>query len=208
MSEKQKAFIVLAIVSLFWLVVGGFCGFFIGRTMCNHPIEESVTLDTVVRYDTIPQYYPKPVEVERVRTEYQWLPIAKITHDTVGFTQFVHDSVLVEVPITSKHYHGENYDAYVSGYQPSLDSISVFQRTEYITETITRMKPPNKWEFDIIGGINYATSSQHWLPYAGGELMLNRDKRLQLGIEGGMMKEPLAKQWTPFAGAKVRIKVL
>ena len=167
-----------------------------------------IARDTIIKYDTIPQYYPKPVEIEKVRTEYQWLPIAKIVHDTVGFTQFVKDSALVEVPITSKHYHGSEYDAWVSGYQPSLDSIKVYQRTEYVTETITRIKPPNKWELDIIGGINYATRSQHWLPYAGGELMLNRDKRLQMGIEGGVLKEPLAKQWTPFAGAKIRIKVL
>ena len=196
------------IVALVMAILGFAAGFFTGKAIYDKPLVESVTRDTLVVFDTIPQYYPKPVEVERVRTEYQWLPIAKITHDTVGFTQFIHDSVLVEVPITSKHYHGENYDAYVSGYQPSLDSISVYQRTEYITETITRMKPPNKCELDIIGGINYATSSQHWLPYAGGELMLNRDKRLQFGIEGGILKEPLATKWTPFAGAKIRIKVL
>lgn len=167
-----------------------------------------IVRDTIIKYDTIPQYYPKPVEIEKVRTEYQWLPIAKIVHDTVGFTQFVKDSALVEVPITSKHYHGNEYDAYVSGYQPSLDSIKVYQKEVLVTERVTISKPPNKWELDIIGGINYATSSQHWLPYAGGELMLNRDKRLQMGIDGGVLKEPLAKKWTPFAGAKIRIKVL
>lgn len=196
------------IVALVMAILGFAAGFFTGKAIYDRPVVESVTRDTLVVFDTIPQYYPKPVEVERVRTEYQWLPIAKITHDTVGFTQFIHDSVLVEVPITSKHYHGNEYDAWVSGYQPSLDSISVYQKEVLVTERVTISKPPNKWELDIIGGINYATSSQHWLPYAGGELMLNRDKRLQLGIEGGVLKEPLAKQWTPFAGAKVRIKVL
>lgn len=196
------------IVFLVGAILGLVAGFFTGKAIYDRPVVESVTRDTVVRYDTIPQYYPKPVEVERVRTEYHWLPIAKITHDTVGFTQFIHDSVLVEVPITSKHYHGNEYDAWVSGYQPSLDSISVYQRTEYITETITRMKPPNKWELSINAGVDYDITSQFWQPYANGELTLNNHKRLQLGIEGGVKKNEVTKDFEPYAGAKFKIKVL
>ena len=143
------------IVALVMAILGFAAGFFSGKAIYDRPLVESVSRDTLVVFDTIPQYYPKPVEVEHVRTEYQWLPIAKIAHDTVGFTQFIHDSVLVEVPITSKHYHGENYDAYVSGYQPSLDSIKVYQKEVLVTERVTISKPPNKWELDIIMVIIY-----------------------------------------------------
>lgn len=189
----------------------GLCtGFFTGKAIYDKPLNVGIKRDTVVVHDTIVDVAPVPKDIACTRYVTRYLPLVK--RDTVDHflevTKMVRDTVGVEIPITSKHYGGDSYDAWVSGFEPSLDSIKVYQRTEYITETITRMKPPNKWELDIIGGINYATSSQHWLPYAGGELMLNRDKRLQLGIEGGVMKEPLAKQWTPFAGAKIRIKVL
>ena len=70
----------------------------------------------------------------------------------------------VQVPITCKHYGGKNYDAYVSGFEPSLDSIFVYNETQIITETITRMKPPNKWELDIVGGLDYNTARQDFTP--------------------------------------------
>ena len=104
MSDKQKAFLLLAIVSLFWLVVGGICGFFIGKAKYNVPIVESVTRDTVVVVDTA--YYDRPVAKDSVRTKYvtRWLP-AK--HDTIDHfvevSKMMHDTVAVEVPITSKH---------------------------------------------------------------------------------------------------------
>ena len=119
----------------------------------------------------------------------------------------VHDSVLVEVPITSKHYGSKDYDAWVSGFEVSLDSIKVYKETQYITETITRMKPPNKWSLSVNAGVDYGTTSQFWMPYASGELTINNDKRLQLGIEGGVKKNEVTNNFEPFAGAKLKLKI-
>ena len=189
------------IVFIVGAVLGLLSGFFIGKGIYDRPIETKVERDTVTKWDTIPHYYPKPVEVERLRTEYKFLTRVQPVGKTDTLT--LHDSVLVEVPITSKHYNAPEYDAWVSGFEPSLDSIKVYQKETVITETITRMKPPNKWELDIVGGIDYNTAQQKYTPYAGGEL-LYKPSRLQFGIQGGIIK---ADKVEPFVGAKLKLRV-
>ena len=192
---------ILAIVETCGLVFGLF---FAAKGIYDQPIVESVTRDTVTITDTVIQYAPKPVSVEKVRTEYKWLPVVRT--DTVTRTDYIayHDTALVEVPITSKHYGCKDYDAWVSGYEPSLDSIKVYQRTEYITERVTISKPPNKWELDAMAGIDYNVTSQHYSPYAGGEL-LYKPNRLQVGIRGGVVKG--GSKAEPFAGAVIKYRL-
>lgn len=197
MSIDKKS----ALIALAWFVIGAVCGFFIGKAKYDKPIVETVTRDTVTIVDTIPHYYPKAVEVEKVRTEFKYL--TRIEHIADTSKMIVHDSVLVEVPIESKHYHADEYDAYVSGYLPSLDSIKVYQKETIISETITRMKPPNKWELDAVAGIDYNVTSQRYTPYAGGEL-LYKPSRLQLGIRGGVVKDDKVE---PKIGGVVKIKI-
>jgi hypothetical protein len=172
-------------------------GYELAKHRYNKPFDTKVERDTVTVIDTIPHYYPQPVEVEKLRTEYRWLTRVETSTDTM------HDSVLVAVPITSKHYGGDQYDAWVSGYEPSLDSIKVYQRTEYITETVTKSKPPNKWELDIVGGIDYNIKQQRYTPHAGGEL-LYKPNRLQVGIRGGVVK---ADKVEPYVGGVVRFRI-
>lgn len=197
MSIDKKS----AIIALAWFVIGALCGFFMGKAKYDKPIVETVTRDTVTIVDTIPHYYPKPVEVEKVRTEFKYL--TRIEHIADTSKMIVHDSVLVEVPIESKHYSSPEYDAYISGYMPSLDSIKVYQKETIITETITRMKPPNKWELDLVGGINYDVHKKKYTPFAGGEL-LYKPSRLQLGIRGGVVKDDKVE---PTIGGVVKIKI-
>lgn len=141
----------MAIISLIGI---GFC---IGKKVYDRP------MDTVTLWDTIPHWYPVPVEVKPQKPQYKWL--TKVEHSTD--TLLMRDSVLVEVPIESRHYNAPEYDAWVSGYEPSLDSIKVYQKTEYITETITRHKPPNRFTVGIQGGYGYGFKSKTWEPYVG-----------------------------------------
>lgn len=204
---SKKHLIILAAVALLCLL----CGFFVAKGMYDRPLDESVSRDTVTLHDTVPEYLPAPKDSARIKYVTRWLP-AK--HDTVysenyaqSFAEIMHDTVAVQVPITSKHYGGKNYDAYVSGFEPSLDSIFVYNETQYITETITRMKPPNKWSLSVNAGVDYGTTSKFWQPYASGELTINNDKRLQLGIEGGVKKNEVTNNFEPFAGAKLKLKI-
>ena len=153
------------IVFIVGAVLGLLTGFFTGKAIYDRPVIESVTRDTVTRIDTVFQYHPQPVEVERVRTEYRWL--TRVTTDTVTDYTVLHDSVLVEVPIESKHYNSPEYDAWVSGYQPSLDSIRVYQKENYITERVTISKPPNRFTIGLQGGYGYGFKSKQWEPYVG-----------------------------------------
>lgn len=169
------------IVFIVGAVLGICTGFFSAKAIYDRPIVEDIKRDTVIVTDTIPHYYPKPIEVERVRTEFKWLTrvvaenvdAEKNSVDSVSFSAKIpQDSVLVEVPIESKHYNAPEYDAWVSGYMPSLDSINVYQRTEYITETITRHKPPNRFSLGIQAGYGYGFKTKTWEPYVGAGLTI------------------------------------
>ena len=204
--------LILALVSAVWLIIGCVCGFFMGKGMYDHPIDESVSRDTVTLWDTIPHWYPVPVDIKPQKPQYKWLTRVvtenvghgKNSVDSVSFSvKIPQDSVLVEVPITSKHYGGDQYDAWVSGYEPSLDSIKVYQRTEYITERVTLSKPPNKWELDAVAGVDYNIKTQRYTPHAGGEL-LYKPNRLQVGIRGGVVKND---NFEPYVGGVVKIRI-
>ena len=60
----------------------------------------------------------------------------EVIRDTVPINQFVinEDSCLV---VTQKEYRDSNYVAWVSGVEPKLDSIMVFNNTEYVFKTST-----------------------------------------------------------------------
>ena len=60
----------------------------------------------------------------------------EVVRDTVRLNQFVRneDKYLV---VTQKEYRDSNYVAWVSGVEPQLDSIMVFNSTEYVFKTST-----------------------------------------------------------------------
>ena len=60
----------------------------------------------------------------------------EVVRDTVQLDKFVRneDSCLV---VTQKEYRDSNYVAWVSGVEPKLDSIMVFNNTEYVFKTST-----------------------------------------------------------------------
>jgi hypothetical protein len=188
-----------------------------GIGIYNHctrkPVVVGVERDTVVVYDTIPHYYPTPKDSVRTKWVTRWLPARPDTIDhfieannMVDHFADTSNMIAVEVPITSKHYGSKDYDAWVSGYEPSLDSIKVYQRTEYITERITISKPPNKWELDLIGGLDYNTARQDFTPYAGGEI-LYKPNRLQVGARAGVSKTANTGKVEPFIGGVVKIRI-
>lgn len=198
----NKTHLVVFIVGA---VLGLISGFFTGKAIYDQPMDESVTRDTMRITDTIPHYYPQAIDGTVVRYVTKFFPITRkdtIDH-FVEVSKMVYDTVAVEVPIESRHYHGKEYDAWVSGYEPSLDSIKVYREKEYITETITRMKPPNKFELDIVGGIDYNTASQKYTPYIGGEFMY-KPNRLQLGLQGGVVKMDKVE---PIVGVKAKYRL-
>jgi len=206
--DKKMTFVALA-----WFVIGGLCGFFMGKAMYQPTYGEKVARDTVCVRDTVFDYQPTPKDSETIRYITRFLPISKrdtssrvdhfIVANNMDHYADTSKMIAVEVPITSRHYGSKDYDAWVSGFEVSLDSIKVYKETQYITEVRTISKPPNRWELDLVGGINYNFNKKKYTPYAGGELMY-KPNRLQVGLQGGIVKGDRVE---PFVGTKVKIRV-
>ena len=186
MSRKSLE-IALAFLALTGFVIGCY-GLFCIRGACR-----GVSLcDTTTYVDTLVYYQPVPRDSAVVRYVTRWLALAE-KPDTdvsgtvvdepyadaqgnvaIGVDALVNDvaandippdSVRVIVPITQKSYETDEYKAWVSGYEPNLDSIFVFPKTTVIHER--SYKPPNKWHIGITGGYGYGFKSKQAEPYIG-----------------------------------------
>ena len=102
------------------------------------------------------------------------VPVYKyIKHnDTVTICHQLRDTVkeLVFLPREYMVYKDTNYRAVVSGVQPRLDSLQIFQRT--ITETITRnIKTPARWGLGVQAGFGW--NGRELKPYIGAGIQYN-----------------------------------
>lgn len=103
--------------------------------------------DTVWRDTTIYQ----PVAAETIQTgRVVYVKVAAHTQlDTV------HDSIEVPVPIVQKRYDDSLYTAWVSGFEPALDSINIHQREVVTTVTKTIVKSTPLITFGIQAGAGF-----------------------------------------------------
>ena len=82
----------------------------------------------------------------------------------------------IEVDRVQKVYSDSSYTAYVSGYDPRLDSIYVRQKEIWRTITETRTVPTKKfrrWNLGLIGGYGYGIKSKEFEPFVGVGLTLS-----------------------------------
>lgn len=185
----------------------GLCtGFFTGKALYDKPIVEKVERDTITIVDTIPQYFPVVRDSAVVNYITKYLPVLHTDTMTQWFT--MHDTVAVEVPITSKHYSSHNYDAWVSGFEPSLDSIKVYQKETVITETITKVVKDRKHFFlDISGGCEYIPNTKTAVPFS--ELGLSfKTGRFGIGAYGGYSHDLHENKALPYAKAKLTYDII
>ena len=110
--------------------------------------------DTIILHDTITAYKPVPFNVYVVDT--MWVPV------TVSKT----DTVWAQLPRTAKVYQDSTYRAVVSGFRPSLDTISVYQRTKVITVTNNVRIPPPRWSWGVQAGVG-VNAGGSVTPYLG-----------------------------------------
>lgn len=67
-------------------------------------------------------------------------------------TLTLRDTLYQILPKTQKYYaETAKFEAWVSGYKPSLDSINIFQKTEYIK--IVERVPDKRWGVGVLGGV-------------------------------------------------------
>ena len=124
----------------------------------------AVYADTVTVVDTLRYHYPVARDSAVVRYETVRLAVADTSRVTVTDTVRVSDTVAVVLPVTQKVYGDSTYRAYVSGYNPRLDSIFVYPRTSYITTAIKEKS--RRWGIGLQAGYGYAPG--HGMsPYVG-----------------------------------------
>lgn len=125
-------------------------------TRCTNKAEtEPTQRDTIV--DTIEVI--KPIAVDSVVTRYKWVTLERVKDTTIinEVSEVVFDTIQVRLPIESKHYTAESYDAWVSGYEPCLDSIKVYSR-----EIKTKQ---SRWSIGLQGGVGMTPRGVQ--PYVG-----------------------------------------
>lgn len=151
MSSKTLFWVTLAVTFILGLSVGyGIRGMRPARV--PDPVAKTDTLwlrDTAFIDKPVPEPYPI------------YLP-----SDTVRLVTVHHDTVEVLVPMEQKHYSDSLYDAYVSGYKPSLDSLHIYPVTKVITTTLTTPQKTKRWGIGLQAGVGFSPKGTA-VPYVG-----------------------------------------
>ena len=138
--------LVFGILLLFNIVNA--IGYFVNEQRNSHSSEMKVKVDTLFIYDTIIVEKPVIKKVEIIDTLLLPVPITD--------TLMLHDTVFVHLPIEQRQYSDPRYTAWVSGYRPQLDSIQIYQTTEYITKEIKMVTKPKRWGIGLQAGYGVA----------------------------------------------------
>ena len=145
------------LLQLLALVIFGLAvGFLSGRYVRRHiqpEIIEIVHTDTLVIRDTL--RIDRPVYIAQHIVDSVLVPVTD--------TLCIHDTTFISLPRIQREYADTTYRAWVSGYEPALDSIDVYAKTEYIPTTIR--EKPKRWHIGITGG--YGIGKDGLTPYAG-----------------------------------------
>ena len=116
----------------------------------------SVTVVDTVTYD-------KPVAKDSLVVRYVRVRVP-VVRDTLH--SIYTDTIQVNMPVTQKRYEDSTYTAWVSGYEPSLDSIRVYARKDVVTINKIIKEPPNR--FVVSFNVGYGLTPQNGLqPYIG-----------------------------------------
>ena len=164
----MKNFLVL----LCTFIVGIVCGLL---TRCGEQdvgVTDVVRTDTIVKFDTVCIVEPVATDSVVIRYQTRWLAVAdkpdtnmlgtvayepysdvqgtvaagldSLVNDVVA-NNMPPDSARVIVPFTQKTYETDVYKAWVSGYEPELDSINIYRRTDTVTNTMYLDKKRRRW---------------------------------------------------------------
>ena len=146
--------LVLGILLLFNIVNA--IGYFVNEHKNARSGEMKVKVDTLFICDTI--FIEKPVirKVEIIDTLLLPVPYTD--------TLMLHDTVLVHLPIEQRQYGDPRYTAWVSGYLPQLDSIQIYQTTEYITKEMKKATKSKRWGIGLQAGYGVSLHNGQLFP--------------------------------------------
>lgn len=178
MRVRILAWAVVAL--LFALLVSLFFNYKQYRDAREQPVVTSV--DTSVEWRDVAAEVPQPTSEREVGTisapvkiRPQTAKTGKITipTDTTATIEPPDTMIEVKLPKTQKLYTDSNYTAYVSGYQPQLDSLHI--RYPLVTTTVTQMKSTKqrKVNIGVVAGYGYGFTSKQLEPFIGLGISVN-----------------------------------
>jgi hypothetical protein len=136
---KKKTIYVIGICAAIIFLIAAF---FRNSLIISVPRGTGVS-DTVIVSDTLFIEKPAPCDTIYLPSKIVKLPIYHT--DTITISEVtIRDSVEVEIPIVQREYKDSTFQAWVSGYEPSLDSIRIFEKKTTITNTITNTQYKSK----------------------------------------------------------------
>lgn len=158
-SEIRKDLSIIASVAAAFLV-----GYINGaRKHDAGPETPAVKTDTLWRVDTVK--VPKPVPVTKWLRDTTYIPVP----DTVLVQR--NDTTFVPVPIETTRYAGEDYEAWVTGFQATLDSINIFRPTAVVEKQVP-VYLNKKWGIGLQAGVTWNKDTK-FTPYVGVGLSYN-----------------------------------
>ena len=132
---KGIIYILLGIIT--GLVLTCFCLNRKVKTLSTVKTTDTLELrDTMI--DTLIYKNPEFIFTQKIRTD-----SVRIMENDSNSIQIISDSV-VEIPITQNIYQDSTYTAYVSGYNPKLDSIEVYPSQVTTTKIITQERATSR----------------------------------------------------------------
>ena len=148
--EKTLAYLSIVLA----LLLGSFFGYWLRG---EGPGTIEYQTDTLWRYDTV--RIPQPV------------PVNKWIHDTtyIAITDTAlihhHDTTFVPIPRETTLYRDETFEAWVTGFRSTLDSIHVFQKTAIVEVPVVKTVS-KRWGIGVQAGATYLPK-QGITPYVG-----------------------------------------
>ena len=116
----------------------------------KHCYNVRTVTDTIIERDTITSI---PDTVYRTVALGE-KTVKVVVHDTLCKT----DTVTISLPFVQKQYKDSSYSAWISGYEPSLDSIRVFPKTTIIRESKVVRQKDRRW--GVFGGVGIGVSDR------------------------------------------------
>lgn len=137
--------------------------------------------------------YPVGIEVYPIAQ----VPVLLFYSDTITKPYFVNNDLII--PRTQRYYKDPRYEAWVSGYNPKLDSVNVFTPVTIKTVTNT-VKKSYKNEFYVNADFRYFHFAPDPVLTFGASLEYIRNQRYKIIVGAGLASYGSEVKWYGMVG--------
>lgn len=146
------------LVYIIGVIIGAFLLSLLWRRCADNTEIVTDTIIKVIKVD-------RPIVRESTIVKYEVVRLPIVTNDTICVSDTIKDSVFVQIPIEQKVYSDSNYTAWVSGYRPRLDSISITHKEVSFHKLVNNSKGSKRLYLGI--QVGYGITPRGMQPYLG-----------------------------------------